>query len=79
MGEGSEFESVKSLCMKLGSGEAQAETMARQLLKRADQVAEERSISRLEAMQELLEVLVMGRQGLVPERFSSKNSEKTDT
>ena len=79
MGKKSEFEQVKALCVKLGSAEAQADVMAKQLLKRADQVAKERSIDRVQAMEELLEVLVMGRQGEVPLRFSSKNSEKTDT
>jgi hypothetical protein len=43
--------------------------MARQLIKRADQIAAERSISREEAMNQLLQILVQGRQGKVPEEF----------
>jgi hypothetical protein len=43
--------------------------MARQLLKRADQIAAERKIPREEAMAQLLQILVEGRQGNVPPAF----------
>lgn len=43
--------------------------MAKQLLKRADQIAVERSIPREEAMAQLLRILVEGRQGNVPPGF----------
>jgi len=43
--------------------------MARQLAKRADQLATERGITRTEAMRHLLEVVVKGRAGEVPGRI----------
>jgi hypothetical protein len=63
----SELEKVTGLCTKLGATPAQAATMARQLLKRADQISAERGIPREQAMTQLLEILVQGRQGTVPE------------
>jgi len=47
----------------LGATPAQARVMAEQLLKRARQVAVERSISEAEAMRELLAKVVSGRKG----------------
>lgn len=44
--------------------------MAAQLLKRADQLAAERAITREAALASLLEVLVKGRAGEVPPRFA---------
>lgn len=55
--------------MQLGSPPLQARTMARQLLKRAGQLAAERSIPREEAMAQLLQILVEGRQGNVPPAY----------
>lgn len=43
--------------------------MAGQLLKRADQISAERGIRREEAMAQLLQILVQGRQGEVPPAF----------
>ncbi len=43
--------------------------MARQLVKRADQIAAERGIPREAAMKQLLQILVQGRQGNVPAEF----------
>lgn len=43
--------------------------MARQLLKRAEQLSAERKITREAAMAELLQLVVQGRQGIVPEKF----------
>lgn len=65
----SDLEIVQELCLRLGSPPAQAETMARQLLKRADQLVAERKITREEAIAHLLSVLVHGRQGGVPPDF----------
>ena len=59
----SEHEQLVELCRRLGASDAQAETMARQLAKRADQLAAERSIARTDAMRHLLEVVVKGRAG----------------
>lgn len=62
------------LCERLGAQPAQAETMARQLLKRADQLASERGIAREQAMKHLLDVLIHGRQGEVPPDFKPPGS-----
>ncbi len=60
-----ERERLIRLCERLGAERKQAEVMAHQLLKRADQVAREREISRSDAMKYLLNVLVYGRRGQV--------------
>ncbi len=65
----SELEKVTALCVRLGSPPEQAATMARQLLKRADQISAERGIRREDAMAQLLQILVQGRQGEVPAAF----------
>lgn len=62
----SEHEQLVELCRRLGASGEQAETMARQLAKRADQLAAERAITRTEAMRYLLEVVVKGRAGEAP-------------
>lgn len=61
----SELEQVTALCVRLGANEAQAATMAAHLLKRADQLAAERGITRIEALTYLINLLVQGRQGEV--------------
>jgi hypothetical protein len=58
-----EHEQLVALCQRFGATAAQADIMARQLAKRADQLAVERGISRVEAMTHLLQVLVKGRNG----------------
>lgn len=65
----SELEKVTELCTALGAAPGPAETMARQLMKRADQIAAERGIPREVAMTQLLQILVQGRQGKVPVEF----------
>ena len=67
----SELEKITALCVRLGAGPAQADTMARQLLKRADQIAAERGMAREVAMAQLLQILVQGRQGAVPPEFQT--------
>ena len=61
-----EHEQLTALCERLGSPPAQAATMASQLLKRAEQLALERGISRETALKGLLDVVVKGRAGEVP-------------
>jgi hypothetical protein len=69
----SELEQVTELCRRLGAEPAQAATMAAQLLKRADQIAQERGIERVAAMKYLLGLLVKGRSGeTVPEFPATK-------
>ena len=66
-----ELAKLSALCRRLGADtDVQAETMARQLLKRADQLAAERGIAREAALQHLLSVLVHGRRGEVPPGFT---------
>lgn len=66
-----ELTQLTQLCRRLGAEtDAQAEVMARQLLKRTDQLATERSITREAALQHLLSVLVHDRQGEVPPNFT---------
>lgn len=65
-----ELEQLTQLCERLGASKAQAATMAAQLLKRAEQIATERGISRVEALKSLVEVVMKGRAGEVPERFA---------
>ncbi|MBL9189189.1 MAG: hypothetical protein JNK23_17035 [Opitutaceae bacterium] len=66
----SELEQLSRLCERLGASGAQAATMAAQLLKRADQLAVERGLTREAALASLVEVLVKGRAGEVPARFA---------
>lgn len=65
----SELEHLTASCARLGASPAQAGTMARQLLKRADQLAAERKQSREEALAYLLALVMQGRSGEVPHEF----------
>ncbi|MEO6246583.1 MAG: hypothetical protein ABIQ12_14235 [Opitutaceae bacterium] len=68
-----ELEQLVALCERLGASPAQAHTMAAQLLKRAEQVAIERAVTREAALKGLLEIVVKGRAGEVPSTFSPPN------
>lgn len=61
-----EVEQLTLAFERLGAPHAQAATMATQLLKRADQLARERGITREAALARLLDVVVKGRAGEVP-------------
>jgi hypothetical protein len=65
-----ELAQLTKLCRGLGAAPDQAEAMARQLIKRADQLVVERKQAREEAMAYLLRLLVQGRAGEVPPEFS---------
>jgi ABC-type phosphate transport system permease subunit len=67
-----ELEQLTQLCLRLGAARAQAETMAAQLVKRADQLVHERGISRTEAMAHLLQLVVQGRSGETPPGFEGQ-------
>lgn len=69
-----ELSGVCRIFVKLGANEKQAEIMAKQLLKRAEQISEERGMDRVEALQSLLQAAVSGRQGIAPAEFDGKNS-----
>jgi hypothetical protein len=65
-----EREQLIQLCSKLGAPNADAAaTMADQLIKRCDQLAVQRSISRVEAMSYLLQLVTKGAQGEAPPGF----------
>lgn len=59
------FSALVNLCCRMGAGEDQAKVMARQLIKRSEQIAQERGVNRVEAMRELIELLIKGRNGTV--------------
>ena len=54
---------IKSLFLKMGASEDQAQMMASQLLKRAGQIASDRDISIVEAVGILLKQVVEAQQG----------------
>ena len=59
-----EVAQIARIFINLGATEKQAPILAAQLLKRADQIAEERNISKIDATQTLLKQVVEARQGL---------------
>ena len=61
-----ELAQLTQLCRNLGADTAQAGAMARQLIKRADQLVAERKQTREQAMAYLLRLVVQGRSGEVP-------------
>ena len=76
-----ELAQVKTLLSRLGASDVASDVMARQLAKRADQWVEERGINRVEAMRQLLELVVTGRSGGLPASFegpSEDNQEQSD-
>lgn len=64
-----ELAQLTRLCGNLGATPAQAEAMARQLIKRADQLVAGRGQTREEVMAYLLRLVVQGRGGEVPREF----------
>ena len=65
-----ELDQLTQVCTRLGAPPAQAQTMAAQLLKRAGQLSAERGTTREAELARLLEIVVQGRAGVVPENFS---------
>ena len=55
-----EIEKITMICKRTGVTDEQAKLMASRLIKRADQLALEREITRVEAMSHLLGLLVKG-------------------
>jgi Tfp pilus assembly protein FimT len=64
-----EQEEIVELLKRLGATPGQADTMASQLRKRADQLAAEHQVSRAEAMRYLLDAVMKGRSGETPGPF----------
>lgn len=60
-------ENLTHFFRNLGAEEKAARVMAGQLLKRADQLVRERSITQLEAVEYLLQVTIAGRDGRIYE------------
>jgi hypothetical protein len=58
-----DVEKVALIFRNLGADAGQSQTMAGQLLKRAGQIADERDISKVEALETLLKQVVEARQG----------------
>ncbi|CAA6695167.1 MULTISPECIES: hypothetical protein [unclassified Lentimonas] len=54
---------IKSLFLKMGASEEQAKMMASQLFKRAGQIASDRGVSIVEAVEILLKQVVEAQQG----------------
>lgn len=73
-----EFIQLTALCAKLGAARPQAEAMARQLMKRADQLAKDRAQTREAAMAYLLNLLVQGRNGAVSAEFKPPQSRRSE-
>ncbi len=71
----SELDQLTELCRRLGAEPTQADAMARQLMKRADQLVAERGQTRTEVMAYLLKLVVQGRQGEVPKEFQPPAAE----
>ena len=65
-----ELEQLAQVCTRLGAPPAQAQTMAAQLLKRASQLSAERGTTRESELARLLDIVVQGRAGSVPENFT---------
>ena len=56
-------EKVARIFVNVGASEEQAKVMSSQLLKRTEQIAEERGISKVEATESLLKQVIEARQG----------------
>ena len=64
-----EIAQLTRLCRNLGASPEQADAMARQLVKRADQLVAERKLTREAAMDYLLRLVLQGHSGAVPPEF----------
>lgn len=65
-----ELQQLTQVCVRLGAPQLQAQTMAAQMLKRADQLSAERGTTREAELARLLEIVVQGRAGVVPTNFT---------
>jgi hypothetical protein len=64
-----ENDPLRALCLRLGAAPDQAETMARQLGRRADQLMTARGWSREQALAHLLRLVTEGSAGVAPAGF----------
>lgn len=58
-----QLDAIGALFINMGASESQAKVMAAQLLKRAGQIAAERQLSEVEAVEILLRQVIEARQG----------------
>jgi hypothetical protein len=58
-----DLETLAEFCRSMGALPPQDRHMASQILKRADQISAERGIERLEAVRELLELMIKAHGG----------------
>ncbi|MBD5782066.1 hypothetical protein IEN85_21385 [Pelagicoccus sp. NFK12] len=58
-----EVEQVASILEQWGAEGSQAKVMAAQLLKRAEQISEQRGVEKVEALADLLKLVKAGRDG----------------
>lgn len=63
-----EHEQITEVLLRLGAGAEQARTMASQIQRRCEQWVKERKIPREEAMAQLLQMVIKGRNGEAPVR-----------
>lgn len=73
-----ETDGIATVLANLGASQENARTMARQLLKRADQMARQRRCRREEAVEYLLECAVLGRQGITPTKSPPGSPQSAD-
>lgn len=60
-----EITQVAGIFKNLGANQEQATTMARQLIKRAEQLAKENNSSNIKELQTLLDTAICGAQGIL--------------
>ena len=65
MNETNEVIEVARIFKNLGADEAKAEVMASQIIKRAERIAKEKKSSKVDELRKLLEIAVLGAQGLL--------------
>ena len=65
MNETNEVIEVARIFKNLGADEAKAEVMASQIIKRAERIAKEKESSKVDELRKLLEIAVLGAQGLL--------------
>ena len=68
MNEAKEVIEIARVFKNLGADEAKAQVMARQIIKRAERIAEEKESSKIDELRKLLEIAVLGAQGLLKPR-----------
>tara|TARA_B100001248_G_scaffold2557_1_gene2048 strand:+ start:3661 stop:3906 length:246 start_codon:yes stop_codon:yes gene_type:complete len=65
MNETNEVIEVARVFKNLGADEAKAQVMASQIIKRAERIAKEKESSKVDELRKLLEIAVLGAQGLL--------------